>query len=147
MDDLRKKGQQCIDWKKSSEKAQRASVTGCLMSCARLAAMADQNPELLTEDRIKQCNEEHAAIERIVSGEPPVPKEVVQAPETIEAIIKDMNKKEQECKAKMESAKTPLDKEHASACANTCYRSAFKINRGGVPLEQAKANWKMCVRR
>lgn len=145
VDDLRKKGQQCIDWQNSAEIADRLDLVGCLNSCARFAEMAANDPNLLAEDRINTCNEVYAALEREISGEPLAPEEFEQAPETIEEMVKDMNKKEQECKMKAENAKTPVEKRSAESCYNTCYRGALKISKGGVPVEQAKNNWKMCV--
>ena len=145
-DDIRKKGKQCIAWQNAALDVDPSDMLGCLNSCARLGEMVVNEPELLTDERIDTCNEVYFAVERQVAGEQSTPKAVVdQPPETIEEMVDEMRNKTQECVTTAENANTQVQKSNAEACANTCYRGALKISRGGVPVEQAKANWKMCI--
>lgn len=145
VEEIRKKGQQCRSWVEAGV-FRGDQVSNCLAACERYSYSLEKYPEMLSDLGIQRCNESYSGAKQKHPDfkKPIIP--IAKAPDTIEEMIKDMNKATQEYKEKVEKASTSTLKRQAQDCHDACSRGVAMISREGTHLSRAKVRWAGCTR-
>lgn len=137
-DEMRNKSQQCAAWANTGEIAYDKAHF-CVISC-RI------DEELLTDENVQNCRNEYSFVKNKVAGITKPEIVILKPPGTIDEMVVDMNKAQQDYKVAIENAATTAFKNKAQNCHDSCARDVKRISRQGTSMHRAEAFWLRCTK-